>query len=70
MVKELAVCRRATPTPEQHLLRDDLMATLGLFDDVAAAKEQQRGLGAYLAGTNDGGAGCPLILPGKGVGHD
>ena len=70
VVEMLAIIGSAPPAPEEHLLGDDLMAAPALFDDVAAAEEQQRGLDVDLLGSDDGGAGRAPSLAGNGVGHD
>ena len=65
MIEKFLLLWRAAPTPEQHLLGDDLVAALALLDDVAAAEEEQGRLHGDLVGANDGGARGAFVLAGE-----
>ena len=70
MVEILAVLWRATPSPQEHLLGDDLVAALALLDHIAAAEEQQSCLPGDMTGADDGAAGGAFVLAGERVRHD
>ena len=39
VIEIFVLLRRAAPSPQKHLFRDNLMAALALFDHIAASEE-------------------------------
>src|SRR3989442_240858 len=60
---------RSVRATQEHLISHDLVPTLALLDDVAAAEQQQCGLSGHLPGADDGGARGALVHPRQRIGH-